>query len=710
MKKISFTILLAALLTSSCSTNWEAEDGFYDPGQDNGSEMDTTQTIDKSMYSEARIFPGLVDTLKERRIDTTVVVNMEQPYVSGHDLGLYAPSKLSSSYANFERVPQPIYSTGVYAGAGELITINLPEGNTYGLTAQIGMHSDDLSSETTLLRQPISYYRKTLYPGRNLLRAPLGGYIWILRDKNADKLGIININFRGVYATADYVKGSTNLQQWANKVKTTTVPWLELRSSRMAISISRDQMENLLSQNPKMGEELQRCLDFWDKVAAYRYMQLGLVQGTENLKNRMPDFHERMVFDVQLKGSRLIHTNNEQGTMMLQNSHFSDQLLSWQTIKQMNAFDVYHTFTDKYYMKPKVLDADWDAAENMIPMYRITKEMRDAGMVDTLSNYGFGFNTLLPEMLKYNKVDSVKRIASDISYTSNLKASTHLLMLAQLNEYGKREHQEADWEWYNEVARMYKEGNARQQSYYRLLCDHYKTNFETLMDFYGFGLSDNDRAYGQSYPLLKDEIWMINPGSDTPFAQVGKLTRSWKYRVGRTDWDAIATYADNYGTSNEDTDGKRTVSNLFDNNISTYWGSKLKKDDANLALPYYIIIDMKKATQINGIYFANGWDRCVSGFKVQTLATDGDIHLDDSAHEPWQDWGIVTQTLADSKRNEKFVEFASARRTRYIRLVFENSNLYVRPDETLKPTDAKWFDNNHRNRIQRLAEFGVWHY
>lgn len=709
MKKIFLLSLIA--LAASCSTNWDAENGFDDSGKDAGSEIDTTIAIDRSMYSEARVFPGLVDTLTEHHVDTTIMINMNQPYTSGHGLKLFAPSYLSSGNVNYERVPQPIYSTGVYAGAGELVCITLPEGNTYGLTAQIGVHTDDLSNEATKLREPLAYFQKTLYPGRNLLRAPLGGYIWIVRNQNANQLGDVSIHFcGGVYSAADYVKGMTDIAQWERKVRSTTVPWLDIRSSRVALSISRNQVVSLMDADSRFCENLQRCLDYWDQVAQYRYEQLGLTKGDENTMNRMPDFHDRLVFDVELKDSRLLHVNNEQATMLLQNSSFFKQLLSWQTIKEMNGLDVYNTFTEKYLMRPKILNSDWDAAEEKIPMYRVTRQMLENGDVDTLANYGFGFNTLMPSMLSYIKADSVKHIDSDFNYTNDLNASSHLLMLAQLNEYGKHNHQEKEWEWYNTVAKQYRLGDSRRSSYYRLLCEHYKTNFESLFDFYGFTLADADRAYGQQYTLLTEEVWKINPGSLQPYANVGKLEKRWKYRVCRDAWEALATYAGNYGVSNEDDTNKKTIGNLFDNSLSTYWGSYLKKDDATYALPYYIIIDMKTATKLNGIYFANGWDRCVSSFKVQTLATTADIHIDDSDKENWQDWGMVSQSISNSLRNEKFVEMPSVRTTRYIRLVFDKENLYVRPDETLKPTDAKWFDSNHRNRIQRLAEFGVWRY
>src|SRR5690606_30872275 len=121
---------------------------------------------DVSMYDRARIFPGLVDTLKEERIvDTTITLDLSKKYISAMEMGTTAP-------------PLPIYSMGLYAGAGELVIINI-ESNTMGLSVQIGSHTDDLTATGASLREPIIYTTKALFPGKNYIRNNLGGYIWI---------------------------------------------------------------------------------------------------------------------------------------------------------------------------------------------------------------------------------------------------------------------------------------------------------------------------------------------------------------------------------------------------------------------------------------------------------------------------------------------------------------------------------------------------
>lgn len=82
--------------------------------------------IDVSHYDKARVFPGLVDTLTERRIDEAIV-NIDMTYRT-----------VLAANVNLSITSPAIYSTGLYAGAGEKITIFLDD-DVKGLTVQIGL-------------------------------------------------------------------------------------------------------------------------------------------------------------------------------------------------------------------------------------------------------------------------------------------------------------------------------------------------------------------------------------------------------------------------------------------------------------------------------------------------------------------------------------------------------------------------------------------
>jgi len=714
MKKLLIFSIIA-LMTASCSNEWYAENGFDDNAADSGNQLDSIDGIDESMYAAARIFPGLVDTTKEARIDTTIVLNLSYPYHSAKDLGL---SYSYISYGNYkDGMPQPIYSTGVYAGAGELVTITLPEGNNFGLTAQIGMQTDDLSEKGSYLRQPIAYTRKSLYPGKNQLRFPLGGYIWLIRDHNAVNVSDLKVEIKGgVYSAPDYIYGKTNPVEWEQKVRTSTVPWMDIRGNRVTISVNRERIVQMMNSNPNFASELNYCLNFWDKMAEYRYRELGLRIADANGINRMPDFHDRFIFDVQLKyknANYMMHTDNEQGTMMLQTTAFYNQLFSWDKIKKMEVDDVYETLMTKYRSFYSILNGNFDNLEDYIPKYRASQYFFQNNFTDSIHGMGMRLSEYVPQLLKYAEVDSAKRVNEDVWYQvkSGVRVdAAYFLLLTQINEYAKKYHGESDWEFLgegNRDARLSKDFYANLFDY---VCQRYAKNFAPLFDRMGIPLTDANRTEGDKYSLLREEVWQINPLKKTPTEGVGTWNGKWKYRVDRSRWNALATSKADYGSTNEDTDNEMTVANLFDNSLWTYWRNELKKSDAYIQLPYYVIIDMKQAQTLNGIYFANGGDRCVSHFKVQVMASTSDFELEDTENAEWKDWGEVNQNLTNSLRNEKFVEFSSPCTTRYLRLVFDRENLYIRPDEASKPTDAASFDKLHQKRYQRLAEFGVWHY
>lgn len=719
MKKLLILSAFAMMLGASCSNEWFAENGFDDNAADSGNQLDSISGIDASMYAEARIFPGLVDTTREAHIDTTLALNLSYPYHSAKDLGLYAPYKDNSISSQAERMPQPIYSTGVYAGAGELVTITLPEGNNYGLTVQIGMQTDDLSDVGSYLRKPIAFTRKALFPGKNQVRFPLGGYIWLIRDHNA--LGASNLKVHisgGVYAAPDFIYGKTDAAAWEQKVRNTTVPWMDIRGNRVTFSVNRERIVEMMNSNPKFASELNYCLNFWDKMAEYRYEQLGLRINDANPLNSMPAFHDRFIFDVQLKYSKayhLLHVDNDQGTMMMQTSSFYNQLLSWNTIKSLDVNDIYQTLAEKYYSFYKLRDDYVTGIEGYIPLFRASQYYYQNQFTDSLNGMGLNLKQYLPQFLEYINTTEANDIENDWTKKNANRTlaanSAYLLLQSQINEYGKKFRGEDDWAFLNETSRNLRLSKSFNSDFFLLLCKHYGKNFISLFDRYGFRITDAQRAEAAKYPLLREAVWEINPLKKNPTEDVGSWNGKWHYRIDRREWEAFATSKANFGDTNESSDSQRgPVTNLFDNVLWTYWRNYLKKDDASIELPYYVIIDMKKAQTMNGVYYANGWENCVSHFKVQVLDETSDLEIRDTEIANWKDWGEVSQTKDECLIKEKYVEFSTPRTARYVRLVFDKENLYNRPDETWKESDAKNFETNHKARYQLLGEFGTWHY
>src|SRR5690606_39559282 len=125
------------------------EDGYQtgDPtGEDN---RDTNMNyVDRSLYDRARIYPGMVGANVRRIPDTTIMLDLNFKWVKSSDLRVNG-------------APSPLYSTGLYAAAGENIRITVPPG-VLGLTVQVGAHRANVTGKDPLRRDPIIYTVKEI--------------------------------------------------------------------------------------------------------------------------------------------------------------------------------------------------------------------------------------------------------------------------------------------------------------------------------------------------------------------------------------------------------------------------------------------------------------------------------------------------------------------------------------------------------------------
>lgn len=704
---IVFSLIIASNVLVGCDATENDLESGWDVNRSDSSNVtvDTLQGIDVSMYEKARVFPGLVDTLKEARIkDTLISLDLSQKYVSMQKLGLKVGT-------DTREMPQPIYSTGLYAGAGELITITVPD-NLWGLTAQIGVQTDDLSRNNAGLRESIVYTRKTLYPGKNTVRSPLGGYLWIVRDPNkiGDTQAILKVG--NAYAAPDFILGKTNPRSWAERVKLTTVPWLELRGEHFAFSVDRQHMRQYLATDAQFPEKMEKALTVWDGLISKFYDSFGFKKDVSDDFYRMPKFQDRFVFDVQLVNNTVAHINNPQALMMVQNNRLYDNLVYLDSVSSLNIAGVYRQLRNKY--KPHYYpfstyysSGSSFSTADIIPLYRQAEENVKHGLSKNVGDLFIGLSDNAPEVISYAAADSTKDIGHDIGSYKNVAA---FLQMLQLVKYAAHYRNEPEWQFYSQLWSDCRKENVTgvdDSYFFRKLCEHYATNFTPFFEHWGVNLTDAIRANASQYPLLDKAIWKIDPFADDPFAKVVDIDASkFKYKVGRSRWEIMALDKD--GHLNEA--NNYPAANLIDNNKGSSWCNFMKGDDSPYELPYYILIDMGQYETIDGFYFANGYNGDkVTGFKVQTTSGNN-FHLQEHAHETWTTLGEVGTAAAPQNGhfNEQFFKFQNGPHTvRYLRLVFDRPNNLT--PEKMDKTQA-YFDKNHYSRRQEMYEFGVYYY
>lgn len=64
------------------------------------------------------------------------------------------------------------------------------------------------------------------------------------KDVNGSADFVMEIN--GAYRSPDFIVGSTDVTAWVEQLRTTTVPWLELRGRHVAFSVQRERLLDMI--------------------------------------------------------------------------------------------------------------------------------------------------------------------------------------------------------------------------------------------------------------------------------------------------------------------------------------------------------------------------------------------------------------------------------------------------------------------------------
>jgi len=179
--------------------------------------------------------------------------------------------------ANAERVTRVItfsgtktrwQSTGLYANAGEIVTITpqspLPAGASVEI--RVGCHTDQLFHDTiqSWKRFPVISRAFPLTAQPTPVANAFGGPIMvILRHANAATLGL---KFENAVAAPFFVLGKTSPDEWKT-IRNAPAPWGELVGHNMILHFPSAQVRAMDDPTP--------LLDWWDKVVATEDQLVG---------------------------------------------------------------------------------------------------------------------------------------------------------------------------------------------------------------------------------------------------------------------------------------------------------------------------------------------------------------------------------------------------------------------------------------------------
>lgn len=555
--------------------------------------------IDVSHYDKARTFPGLVDTLTEKRLDEAIVViDMGLPVVENSKAGLFY-------------TPLPIYSTGLYAGAGEKVTIVLDE-DVKGLSVQIGIHDVDLSSalgDIYFGRDPKIVASMPLFQGSNEIRNPYGGYIWIKRNNDVT-LETVNLKIQGVYAAPDFISGEIEGKEdeWMNIIKETTVPWMELRGKNVVFSVPTNYIkQKVQSLGDVFPKQLKKALDLWDEWVRC-YLEFYGLDGVDEAFP-MPGFPVREVMDTHLSTERYSYYNNtcvnQLATEELISVICDPEEIKKATINTGHVVGWLQASMFKQTYFPASFPYNFNDMFLLLPNYYFLYKNNWWGQTGQIELPSFYEDqkaikkksyTLKPSaferLISWAQADSCKIYSDEASRpTAEEYGGVHwpvaLYIYSSILQYKQDAEQKDGWKYFGYLNRFLLEEAKKnmgkmnmQDAMLKCLTDYFDRDFSQLFDRVGIAIADARRKEALEKPHVEKCIWMFDPLSHDK--QVDDFDgKAFQTRVGtgyipnhhlRNEWEAVA-YSKDWKHNNYNWRDRKTPYLLFDGDCQSMWES-----------------------------------------------------------------------------------------------------------------------------------------
>jgi hypothetical protein len=154
------------------------------------------------------------------------------------------------------------HSTGLYAAAGEVITIQVPE-SVVDLPKhrhpriRIGVHRDTLWHLDRWKRWPEITLEKRIEGTETRLASPFGGLVYVTVPQPRQE-GPFTVEIEGAVPAPYFVLGETDLETWREELRHAPAPWAELESDRVILTVPSEVVRDL--DDPK------EVMLFWNRV------------------------------------------------------------------------------------------------------------------------------------------------------------------------------------------------------------------------------------------------------------------------------------------------------------------------------------------------------------------------------------------------------------------------------------------------------------
>lgn len=570
-------MLVASVLACKKNEHYNYKDGT--PG-DGAPAPDVTvdtsrKQVDVSKYAQARVFPGLVCSDEPRLENYHLSMDLNYNYV-GKDLRISVP-------------PQPQFSTGLYAAPGELVTIDVPQGD-YSLSAQIGAWTDNLSGIQNPPRDPVIFTKTQLAPGRNYLRNLYGGHIYIFAGRPIE--APVDLVFSGVVKSPDFVLGESSNQEWKTRVQNSCVPWLELRSENIVFVVPREYV--LL----RPIQDAEAAMAEWDNILKKDYYEWeGLEETPAEAIDKAPLLPWRIVLDIK----PVVGYGHSGYPVVAQNDYsWYDGIGNVALINGGGNWGYYHELGHNNQQTSYWSWSSLGETSNNLFAFKVAHRLMDV-VPEAWPPKHPALATAIPNALSF---------AADPSSAKNFDGTDNRIndpfaRLTPFLQIFDKVPDGASYDGWGFMSELYKKARRakrlsitdqdKRDFVYETLCEYTGLNWINFFNAWGINVSNISQEKMADYPKMLQKIWEYNPLDRT--GGDGIIPTSWMPYSTAT-WQ-IHSFSSQEAGGEGPVNGYATAT--IDGNVSTFWHTRWSSSPA--VPPHWIVYDMGSIQPVDGFVF-----------------------------------------------------------------------------------------------------------
>lgn len=239
-------------------------------------------------------------------------------------------------------------STGLYAAAGDSITVSVPAAAVEkGYALRIGCHSDTLYHLEKWSRAPDITKSVPITSAETKLASAFGGLIYIeVPSRVADQAGF-TVSISGAVAAPLFVLGQDDDATWNSEIKNRPAPWAELACDKMIVSVPTAVARTV--NNPT------ELMTFWKKQ----------VEAQDDISNQSAERKrpERMVADVQISAG-FMHS----GYPIMLHLPEASEMVTFNRIK-FPGWGFHHEVGHNHQRREFTFDGTGEVTNNVLAMY-----------------------------------------------------------------------------------------------------------------------------------------------------------------------------------------------------------------------------------------------------------------------------------------------------------------------------------------------------